>query len=144
VRNALMRLLLSYARSWAHKRAATACTTVGLVTSLITVIVCAMNVIHGSLSFALAVPACLTSVGGLLGLIIPDAWTAWRRGFQQGWQTAMQAQPDGLGSDIPAKARREQGQTARLGDGRPTICRLAAGNDAQRPTNPANHQAGYP
>jgi hypothetical protein len=137
MRDALLRLRLSRVRSWSRRRlAAAACTTAGLIMSLITVIECAANIPKGSQPFALALPACLMTVGGLAWLAIPDAWTAWRRGFQQGWQTAMGVQPEGLTSDLPARAHREQGQTARLADSRPTVCQLAAGNEAQRPGNP--------
>jgi hypothetical protein len=146
VRDAQLRLGLSRVRCWTRRRlAAAGCLLIGLITVLITVIVTAVNAVTAQQAIALALSAGMTTLSGLLGTAIPDVWTAWRRGFRQGYQAAAaEVQPEGLGSDLPAKARRERGQTARLAEGRPTTRRLAAGNGALRPPNSANDQTGYP
>jgi hypothetical protein len=45
------------------------------------------SVLRANQVVALAVLATLTTAGGI-GLVIPDAWAAWRRGFQQGFMLA--------------------------------------------------------
>jgi hypothetical protein len=36
--------------------------------------------------------AMVTTVGGLIGMLVPDAWAAWRRGFRQGCEAATRCQ----------------------------------------------------
>ena len=47
------------------------------------------NSISAQQAIALALLAVMTTLGGWIGLIVPDAWIAWRRGFQQGCQAAI-------------------------------------------------------
>jgi len=86
------------------------CTAGGITASVITVILSVANAISTQQAIAMALSAGLTAAGGLVGTIIPDAWTAWRRGFRQGCEAALRAQSDDFGSDVTTKARREQGQ----------------------------------
>jgi len=43
-----------------------------------------LNATSATRVIALAVLATLATTGGMIGLAIPDAWAAWRRGFQEG------------------------------------------------------------
>jgi hypothetical protein len=86
------------------------CTAVGIATVIITVILCATNAVSPQQAIAMALPAGLIALGGLLATIVPDAWTAWRRGFRQGCEAALRSQPGGLGSDFTTKNRRERGR----------------------------------
>ena len=108
--DALRRQWPGRARSSPRERLAAWCTVVGITTVVITVILSAINAVSAQQAIAMALPAGVTALGGWLGLIIPDAWTAWRRGFRQGCEAAQRCQPGGLGSDVTTKTRREQGQ----------------------------------
>jgi hypothetical protein len=52
----------------------------------------------------LAMLAMVTTIGGLIGMLVPDAWTAWRRGFQQGCEAATRYQMQRLPGKIVADA----------------------------------------
>jgi hypothetical protein len=56
----------------------------------ITVALSAVNAVSPQQSIALALPAALLTIGGLIRAVAPDAWTAWRRGFKAGCDTARQ------------------------------------------------------
>jgi hypothetical protein len=64
------------------------CVAAGLVLDVATVIVCACNVVSAQQAIAMALPAGLITAGGMIGLLLPDPWVAWRRGFQQGCAAA--------------------------------------------------------
>ena len=139
MRDALLKARLNLARSWTDKPVATGSLTLGLTGVLITVILCLNNALSGTQPIALALSTGMTTVGGLLGTLIPDAWTAWRRGFRQGCETALRSQPDVLVSDLHARPHREHGQTARLA----VVHRLpvddSRGQRSQRLPNSARH-----
>jgi hypothetical protein len=61
----------------------------GILTG-ITVALSAVNAVSPQQSIALALPAALLTIGGLIRAAAPDAWTAWRRGFKAGCDTAQQ------------------------------------------------------
>lgn len=109
VHGALMRPRSSRIRFSLRERVAAGCMAVGITTVVTTVIVTATNTVTAEQSVAMALSAGLTLVGGLLGLIIPDPWTAWRRGFRQGCEAALRCQREDLDTDRPstAKPRRE-------------------------------------
>ncbi|HWF83048.1 MAG TPA: hypothetical protein VN695_20925 [Streptosporangiaceae bacterium] len=78
---------------------------------MITVILSASNQVSAQQAIAMALSAGVIAQGGLLGLFIPDAWTAWRRGFQHGCEAALKSQSDDLGVDSKTpKTHREPGQ----------------------------------
>jgi hypothetical protein len=79
--------------AWRRVRLAAWCTAVGLALSLVTVTLSAFNAVSTQQAIALAMPAVLITVGGIAGLIVPDAWIAWRRGFRHGCEAAMVVQP---------------------------------------------------
>jgi uncharacterized membrane protein len=113
VQDALLRQRFGRARLSRRERLAAWCTAVGITTVVITVIVCVTNAISAQQAIAMALSAGVTALSGLLGLIVPDAWTAWRRGFRQGCEAAMRCQSDSLGTDstdntTDTKTRREQ------------------------------------
>src|SRR5215469_1827795 len=80
---------------WPHVRPAALCVAVGGCLTLATVVVGLLNALSAQQVIALAVLATLATAGGMIGLIVPDAWAAWRRGFQEGFKLGMnrQAQP---------------------------------------------------
>jgi hypothetical protein len=85
----------------------------GITAAVITMILSFANAISAQQAIAMALPAGLAAAGGLVGVIIPDAWTAWRRGFRQGCEAALRAQSGDVDSEVNPKARREQGQRYR-------------------------------
>jgi hypothetical protein len=60
----------------------------GMVLDVITVIVCALNVVSAQQAVAMALPAGLVTAAGMIWLLLPDPWVAWRRGFQHGCDAA--------------------------------------------------------
>jgi hypothetical protein len=72
---------------------------VGITTVVITVMLSATNAVSAQQAIAMALPAAVTALSGMLGLFIPDAWTAWRRGFRQGCEAAMRCQSDSDGTE---------------------------------------------
>ena len=61
---------------------------VGVLLSSAAVAVSALNAVSTQQAIAMALPAVLITVGGIVGRIVPDAWTAWRRGFRCGCEAA--------------------------------------------------------
>ena len=107
--DALLRQRLGRARFSPRERLAAGCTVVGITTVVITVILSATNAVSAQQAIAMALSAGVTAMGGLLGLIIPDPWTAWRRGFRQGCEAALRSQSDDQGVDVTTqKPRRER------------------------------------
>jgi hypothetical protein len=92
---------------WSHVRPAALCTAAGVTLTLATVVVGLFTKVGTQRLIALAVLATLATVGGMIGLVVPDAWAAWRRGFQQGFTLAMSRQTQGAQSNY--RARRTRG-----------------------------------
>jgi hypothetical protein len=97
----------STVRSWPRSRLAVHSTTGGVALSLITVILSAFNAVSTRQAIALALLALLTTIGGMIGWLVPDAWIAWRRGFQRGCEAAFTCQTYRLSADATAQALRE-------------------------------------
>jgi hypothetical protein len=111
VHDALLRQRLGRARFSPRERLAACCTVVGTTTVVITVILSATNAVSAQQSIAMGLPAGAIAMGGLLGLIVPDPWTAWRRGFRQGCEAALRSQPGDLDADVTTpKTSRERGR----------------------------------
>lgn len=109
VHDALLRQRFGRTRFSPRERVAAWCTLAGITTVVSTVILSATNAISAQQAIAMALPAGVTALSGLLGLFIPDACTAWRRGFRQGCETAMRCQSDRSDADsTTTKSRREQ------------------------------------
>jgi hypothetical protein len=64
------------------------CVVAGMVLDVATVIICALNVVSAQQAIAMALPAGLITAGGMIGLLLPDPWVAWRRGFEHGCAAA--------------------------------------------------------
>jgi uncharacterized membrane protein len=94
-------------RSWSRTRLAAWSTAAGATLALATVIVSALDAVSAQQAIAMALPAGLTTVGGLIRTKVPDAWAAWRRGFQHGSEAAVRCQPRGQAGDVTVKAFRE-------------------------------------
>ena len=78
---------------WRRVRLAAWSTALGLALSSVTITLSALNAVSTQQAIAIAMPAVLSTVGGMVGLIVPDAWIAWRRGFRHGCEAAMISQP---------------------------------------------------
>jgi uncharacterized membrane protein len=87
---------------------------VGLSGSAVTIIVSAANAVSAQQAIAMALPAGLITLGGLTVAIMPDAWTAWRRGFRHGCAAALNCPVHGLDAHRAAKSASGQRQHARL------------------------------
>jgi uncharacterized membrane protein len=83
------------------------CTAFGAVLSLITVIVSALDAVSAQQAIALALPAGMMTVFGLIAMTVPDVWVAWRRGFQHGYETAAKSEPLALAVEHTQKGLRE-------------------------------------
>ena len=86
----------------------------GILTG-ITVVLSAVNAVSTVQSIALALPAALLTIGGLIRAAAPDAWTAWRRGFRAGCDTVRQlpGRPEGRGDHGENGPRRDRRLCAR-------------------------------
>jgi hypothetical protein len=84
---------------WPHFRPAVLSTFAGVLLTIVTMVLCFLNDIKAQPAIALAMLAIVLTVGGLIGMLVPDAWTAWRRGFQQGCEAATRCQTD----QVPGK-----------------------------------------
>jgi hypothetical protein len=60
----------------------------GTILDVATVIVCAFNAVSAQQAIAMALPAALITGGGIIVLLVPDPWLAWRRGFMHGCDAA--------------------------------------------------------
>ena len=91
---------------WPHVRHAVLYAAAGGSLTLATVVVGLLNLVSPQRVIALAVLATLATAGGMIGLVIPDAWAAWRRGFQQGFRQAMNRQAQRTQSNYKARRTR--------------------------------------
>jgi uncharacterized membrane protein len=114
VHDALLRQRFGRSRFSPRERLAVWCTVVGITTVVTTVVVCITNSVSTQQAVAMALLAVMTSLGGLLALMIPDPWTAWRRGFRQGCETALNCQQDDQSADATTpRTRRKRGKRSR-------------------------------
>ena len=79
-----------------HIRPATVFLSAGGLLTLATMGLCISNRVSTLQAIALALAATVTTLGGWIGLLIPDALVAWRRGFKQGCKVALECQASGL------------------------------------------------
>ncbi len=86
-----LRQQLSKTQSWSRARLAAWCMGTGAVVTLVTVILSFNDTIDQLDAIALALLATTITLGGLIGMTVPDAWTAWRRGFRQGCEAAVRS-----------------------------------------------------
>jgi hypothetical protein len=94
-------------RSWPRAQLAAWNTTIGIALTSATVVLSALGDISTQQSIAMALPATITTVVGMLGRIIPDAWIAWRRGFRRGCEAALTCHTYRLSADLTASALRD-------------------------------------
>jgi hypothetical protein len=81
------------------------CVVAGVVLDAATMIVCAFNVVSVQQAIAMALPSALTTAAGMIGLLVPDPWAAWRRGFQHGCATAARCDACQGAVDVPESVR---------------------------------------
>jgi hypothetical protein len=79
-----------------HIRPATVFLSVGGLLTLATMGLCISNSVTTRQAIAFALAATVTTLGGWIGLLIPDALIAWRRGFKQGCKVALEFQASGF------------------------------------------------
>jgi hypothetical protein len=84
-----------------HIRPATVFLSVGGLVTLVTMGLCISNNVTTLQAIALALAATVTTLGGWIGLLIPDALAAWRRGFKQGCLVALEYQASGPPDNVP-------------------------------------------
>jgi hypothetical protein len=85
-----------------------ASTVAGALLTLLTIVLSVSNVVNTKQAIALALPATLATLGGWISMTVPDAWIAWRRGFEQGCKVAMSCQTT-PGPARPAVKAKKQG-----------------------------------
>jgi hypothetical protein len=78
------------AAPWRAAKSARIYMVIGGMLGLVTIVLSALNAISAQQSIALSLPAVVLTVRGVMGHLISDSWTAWRRGFQQGCLAATQ------------------------------------------------------
>jgi hypothetical protein len=88
------------ARSWPRARLNVWGTVAGTALSSVTVILSAVNAISGPQAIAMAIPAMVVTIGGIFGVIVPEAWIAWRRGFDFGREAAVTFQTHRLSPGV--------------------------------------------
>jgi hypothetical protein len=81
---------------WRTPTAATRWAGVGGILGLVTIVLSAVSWVSATQAIALALPAMIITIGGLTRSVVPDSYTAWRRGFKQGCQVALTYQRDAL------------------------------------------------
>jgi uncharacterized membrane protein len=111
--------------AWRMARLAAWNTAAGIILSLVTVSLSALNAISTQQAIAMALPAVLITVSGIAGSIVPDAWIAWRRGFRHGCEAALTSQRPAylLRADVDEGNRQGEIQLARLANYRgPRYC----------------------
>jgi len=92
---------------WPDVRPAALCAVAGGSLTLATVVLGLLNAASVPQVIALALLATLATAGGMIGLVIPDAWAAWRRGFQQGFKLGVNRRAQRTQSDCgPRRTRR--------------------------------------
>jgi hypothetical protein len=82
-------------RRWHQIRPASLCAGSGAFLTLLTVVLGISNIVSAQQAVAIGMPAVAVAFGGWIGLIAPGALVAWRRGFAEGYRTAMRCQPSG-------------------------------------------------
>lgn len=102
------------AYSWGQGRPGAVGTGIGVVLGLSTVAFSATNMISAQQAIAMAVPAIVAMTGGLIRMLVLDAWTAWRRGFEQGCQAALASSRPGLSTDASESDLSGLADTGRL------------------------------
>lgn len=80
-------------RGWPHTRTATVYLAVGGFLTVLTMALCFSNAVTTRQAIALALPAALITLMGWIGMIVPDALIAWRKGFREGCRAAQMADP---------------------------------------------------
>lgn len=92
-------------RGWLRARSRGAYTAAGLLLTFTTIALCFSNAISAVEAIALALLAGVVTLSGLISMLLPGTYIAWRRGFEQGCKVAMSAEL----SDLPDKPAGESG-----------------------------------
>jgi hypothetical protein len=68
----------------------------GTLLTLLTILLGISNAISAQQTIALALLATVAMLRGVIRMIVPDAWIAWRQGFQHGCQVGISCQASHL------------------------------------------------
>ena len=121
---------------WSHVRPAALCAAAGGSLTVATVVVGLLNATSAPQVIALAMLATLADVAAMIGFVVPDAWAAWRRGFQQGFISAMSRQAQRTQSSRRTRRTRKSvaaDRPAPIADHQPgSIAQGEASGDSQR------------
>lgn len=109
------RTLHGSTRLWLRTLVMPICMAIGLVMAALTVLLSVANAISVQQAVALALVSAVTAIAGVTGVLVPDVYTAWRRGFRLGCETTLRAHADD-GSPADSDADSHPGSDA---DSRP-------------------------
>ena len=90
-------------RGWSHIRPAAVYAVVGGFLTALTMALCLSNAVTTTQAIALALPSAVITLRGWIGIIVPDSFNAWRKGFREGCMAARMADPSATpsASQIP-------------------------------------------
>jgi len=106
MKEAPMRRWAEKVSSWRLARPAVLFTCAGGALGITAVTLSAFNAISAQQAVALALPAQVTIIVGLINVYVPDSLAAWRRGFQQGCQACKLCQVPDVSSRFTALSSR--------------------------------------
>jgi hypothetical protein len=89
-------------RHWPRIRPAAIFASAGTLLTLLTIVLGSSDEISATQAIALALVALVTTLGGVIRMIVPDTWIAWRRGFQRGCEVATSEEASPLASKTAA------------------------------------------
>jgi hypothetical protein len=99
----------------------------GALLTLLTIVLSVSNAISTQQAIGLALPATVATLGGWISMTVPDAWIAWRRGFQQGCKVAMSCRT----TPMPARSAADPTEA---GTGEPSVIHLVARSGGRAPS----------
>ena len=100
-------------RRWPRMRPAAMYMAAGTLLTLLTISLGIANAISAQQTIALALLATVAILRGVMRKIVPDAWMAWRQGFQHGCEVAIRCQASQL--DVMAVAGPDSAEIWRAG-----------------------------
>lgn len=96
-----------------HLRPAVVYAAIGILLTMTTMATGLSNLISPQQTIAMALFAGLITFGSVLRIIVPNAWTAWRRGFREGCRIALQS----YRRELPPAAAEEPSEVDMSGHG---------------------------
>ncbi len=97
-------------------------TALGLALSSVTVVLSLLNAISVREAIVMASLATAITIAGRIGWLVPDAWIAWRRGFQRGCEAALSCQTCQLPGDVTVPLDTRNPESQICGQSRTWVC----------------------